>query len=93
ATGAPIIPVFSIRTRRGKVRIFIEPAIWVQPDAPMHALLKLGQIIEKYIRCFPDQWLSNQPAWVEDAGKPMLPPPIVVKMRRIKAFLGLKASR
>ena len=88
ATGAPIIPVFSIRTRRGKVRIFIEPAIWVEPDAPMPALLKLGQIIEKYIRCFPDQWLANQPAWIEDAGKPMLPPPIVVKMRRVKAMLS-----
>ena len=89
ATGAPIIPVFTVRTRKGKVRLFIEQAIRVGAgnDDAESAMRKIAEVMESYVRRFPDQWLANQPAWLEDAGKPRLRPPIVVKRRRIKSRL------
>ncbi|HWE02247.1 MAG TPA: lysophospholipid acyltransferase family protein [Tepidisphaeraceae bacterium] len=83
-SGAPIIPVFSIRTPRGEIQMFIETPIWVGEvpgglsiDSAMDAI---GAVLEKYVRRFPDQWLENRPAWIEDAGKPMPKPPM--KSRR-----------
>ena len=75
ASGSPIVPVFSVRTRRGKVRLFVEEPILVSPDdgpAPgtggVHpALLRLAALIEKYVKAHPDQWLILERAWVEDA--------------------------
>jgi KDO2-lipid IV(A) lauroyltransferase len=86
ASGAPIVPVFSVRTPRGKVRLFVEPAILVGEGAlgADEALLRLGSLIEKYVRRFPDQWLANQPAWIEDQGRPMPRPPLVVKVENAR---------
>jgi KDO2-lipid IV(A) lauroyltransferase len=65
ASGAPILPVFAIRTSGGRVRIHIEPAIVVEDvDA---ALLQLATVIEKYVREFPEQWLLFHKAFCEDA--------------------------
>ena len=76
ATGAPILPIFSVRTRDGKVRLFVEPAIRVEPvDAgasatgtarPHPALLEWAAVLERYARAYPDQWLMVQPALYED---------------------------
>jgi KDO2-lipid IV(A) lauroyltransferase len=70
ATGAPIVPIFSLRTAAGKVRLFIEPAIEVGPAAagPHPALLCWATLLEKYVRDYPDQWLMLQPVLIEDAG-------------------------
>jgi phosphatidylinositol dimannoside acyltransferase len=69
ATGAPIVPVFSIRTKRGKIRIFVEPAINVAAgDDGFHiALGQIAAVLEKYISRYPEQWLMVQPAFCEDA--------------------------
>jgi phosphatidylinositol dimannoside acyltransferase len=69
ATGAPIVPVFSIRTAEGKIRIFVEPAIVVgEGDAEFHrALQHIAKVLEKYIGQFAEQWLMVQPAFCEDA--------------------------
>jgi len=86
ASGSPIIPVFSVRTPKGRIRLFIEPAIYVGEGglSADEALLKLAAIIERYIRRFPDQWLANRPAWVEDQDKPTPRPPAVVKIENAK---------
>jgi phosphatidylinositol dimannoside acyltransferase len=97
ASGAPIIPIFSVRTRKDKIRLYIEPAIYVGDGAASadEALGQLGSIIERYVRRFPDQWLANQPAWIEDEGRPTPRPPAVVKIenarRRIAAFFKRSA--
>jgi KDO2-lipid IV(A) lauroyltransferase len=74
ATGAPIVPIFSVRTAEGKVRLFVEEPIHVAPDdstsrgGPHPALLQWAAVLERYVRAYPDQWLMLQPALREDAG-------------------------
>jgi KDO2-lipid IV(A) lauroyltransferase len=72
ASGAPLIPIFSVRTPDGRIAIRIEDAIHVDPAAEpvrgVHpALLQLTTVIERYIRQYPEQWLLLQPAFCEDA--------------------------
>lgn len=71
ASGAPIIPIFSIRSKNGKVRVFIENPIIVTddqslPGKPHPALIQLAAVIEKYVRAYPEQWLKLEPALCED---------------------------
>jgi KDO2-lipid IV(A) lauroyltransferase len=72
ASGAPIIPIFSIRGKNGKLRVIIENPILVSddnglPGEPHPALIQLAAVIEKYVRAFPEQWLMLEPALCEDA--------------------------
>ena len=73
ATGAPILPIFSVRTPEGKVKLFIEPAIEAgdraTDGAPHPALLRWAALLERYVTTYPDQWLLLQPALVEDASE------------------------
>lgn len=71
ASGAPLVPVFSIRTPDGRLRIRIEEPIWVDPAAEwvhgVHpALKRFASILEQYVKAYPEQWLLLQPAFVED---------------------------
>lgn len=68
-TGSPIIPVFCIRQADGRVRVFIEGAIWVEGAgemAIMGATTKLADVVGTYVKRYPEQWLVVQPAWCED---------------------------
>ena len=71
ATGAPLLPVFTIRRRHGKIRLFIEEPIFVEQNCPRGqthpALLQLAGVLERYVRAYPHQWLILRPAWCEDA--------------------------
>lgn len=69
ATGAPIVPIVSVRTPGGKVQLFVEPRIEVNSggaDATRDALLRWAAVLERYVRAHPDQWLLLEPALVED---------------------------
>jgi KDO2-lipid IV(A) lauroyltransferase len=74
ATGAPIVPIFSVRTAAGKVRLFVEPPIDLSGhtaargarDGARSALLEWAAVLERYVRAYPDQWLLLEPALVED---------------------------
>jgi lauroyl/myristoyl acyltransferase len=66
ASGAPIVPVFSVRTRTGKIRLFIEDAIEVGHEVD-EALARLSAVIGKYVAAYPEQWLVLHPAFDEDA--------------------------
>lgn len=72
ASGAPIVPVFALRTPCGGMKILIEEAIDAEPPWPkdgVHpALMKITTIIESYVSRYPEQWLLLHPAWVEDQG-------------------------
>jgi KDO2-lipid IV(A) lauroyltransferase len=65
ATGAPIVPVFALRTTTGNVRLCVEPAII--PGTVESAMAQLAAVIGEYIRAYPEQWLMLQPAWCDDA--------------------------
>jgi KDO2-lipid IV(A) lauroyltransferase len=69
AAGAPIIPIFSIRAKKDKIRIFIEPPIYVEAngDDPVRAALEAwAQVLGKYIARYPRQWLMLEKAFCED---------------------------
>lgn len=71
ASGAPIIPIFTVMTGRDRCRVFIEPPIEVTSadraaDATSPALLSIARAIEKFVKTYPDQWLVLTPAFVED---------------------------
>jgi lauroyl/myristoyl acyltransferase len=73
ASGAPLVPIFSVRQRRGKIRLFVEEPIIVPPDAPPGegphpALARLAAVLERYVRAYPHQWLMVRPVWCEDCG-------------------------
>jgi KDO2-lipid IV(A) lauroyltransferase len=65
ATGAPIVPVFAIRTPAGGVRLCVEPAI-MAADVDT-AMREIADVIATYVRTYPEQWLTLQPAWCEDS--------------------------
>jgi lauroyl/myristoyl acyltransferase len=89
ASGAPMVPVFSVRSPEGTVRLFIEEPISVGEGEGMlsadMAMSTLAAVLEKYVRRFPDQWLENRPAWMEDAGAPTERPPGKRKIAQLKA--------
>lgn len=66
--GAPIIPVFSLRTTVGRLRIIVEePILLTRKDGPIDArhpaVLRLAAVIEKQVRRNPEQWLMVEPLW------------------------------
>ena len=71
ATGAIVVPIFSIRTGVGRVRVVIEKPITVsRDDGPLTgdhpAMLTLAALIEKHVRAHPAQWMMVEPVWCED---------------------------
>jgi lauroyl/myristoyl acyltransferase len=70
ATGAPVVPIFSIRTPGGKLRVVIEPALCSESNTAGAGtdpvMTEWATVLERYVRQFPDQWLLLQPAVEED---------------------------
>lgn len=71
ASGAPIVPVFSIRVPDGRVRIFVEEPMEVpnplDEQALQNTMQHIAAVLEKYVRAYPEQWLVLGPAFVDDA--------------------------
>lgn len=68
-TGAPIIPVFTVRQPDGRVKVYIEQAIMpagTDPEAIGEAVRQLAAVIGKYIQAYPEQWLMLHRTWCED---------------------------
>ena len=66
-SGAPIVPVFSIRRPDGQIELFIEPAIDVADEAAVDAALgQVAALLASYLRRYPQQWLMIRQAWCED---------------------------
>jgi lauroyl/myristoyl acyltransferase len=70
AAGAPLVPVFSVRTPNRKVRIVLEAPIVPDPGDPgadpLPIVRRLTSVIERYVRAYPEQWLMIHPAWEDD---------------------------
>ena len=68
ATGAPIIPIFSVRNPDGKMRLFINEPIHVrQPQDLQIAMDRIAFVLGDFLKRFPDQWLMVHRAWCDDA--------------------------
>jgi lauroyl/myristoyl acyltransferase len=65
ASGAPIIPVFSIRNAAGQIELFVEEAIIVGDDVDA-AMEQMARVIERYVLSYPQQWLVLHRAFCED---------------------------
>jgi phosphatidylinositol dimannoside acyltransferase len=65
AAGAPIVPVFALRTPGGNIRLCVEPAI-IADDVDA-AMKRIADVIGRYVQRYPEQWLMLQPAWCEDS--------------------------
>lgn len=63
ATGAPIVPVFSLHTPDRKVRIVLEEPITVGDGRLVPAVRRLAKVIERHVSAHPDQWLMTHRAW------------------------------
>jgi KDO2-lipid IV(A) lauroyltransferase len=70
ASGAPIIPVFSIRNDAGRIELFVEDAIIVGDDVDA-ALAQMARAIERYVLSYPQQWLVLHRAFCEDVDEPV----------------------
>jgi len=66
ASGAPLIPIFSLREPDGRIRIVIEEPIDVRADDAISPIERLAAVLEKHVRANPEQWLMFQPAFCED---------------------------
>lgn len=68
ASGAPIVPIFSVRRPDGRIRLFIEPPVFVEDEQSFECgLERIRSVLESYLHRFPDQWLMIHKAWCEDA--------------------------
>ena len=67
-TGAAVVPAFNIRERDGRYRVIIEPEVPLirTGDKDLDVLKNtelFTQIIERYIRNYPDHWLWVHQRW------------------------------
>lgn len=58
-TGAPVVPVSTVRGRDGIIRVIIEPELDFGPgaDDPKKTTQVLAALVERWIRANPEQWL------------------------------------
>jgi len=66
-TGAPILPAFVLRNEDLRARVIIEPPITLQKgrDDVISGIHRCLQILERYIRRWPEQWMAFNRIWPE----------------------------
>jgi len=79
ATGAPIVPLFSIRTATCRVRLVIDSYVTVErepgPVSGEHPVMcYLAECIQRQVFANPEQWITYYRAWLEDAKAAFTPP-------------------
>jgi KDO2-lipid IV(A) lauroyltransferase len=67
-TGAPIVPIFIVRTGEDSHTIFIEPQLPVNhrgtiTDTVTTVIAACTKMIEKYVRKYPEQWFWFKNRW------------------------------
>ncbi len=65
-SGAPIVPTFVIREGPWSFRLCFEPPIWPAAssrlrEAVPHMVQAYAQVIERFVRRFPSQWIMFRP--------------------------------
>lgn len=71
-TGAPVVPVFALPVRGGRFRMVYEHAVAPPPADDPDALREFTQrctdVLEMYVRRYPDLWLWMHRRWRDPAG-------------------------
>ena len=66
-TGAPVIPVFALPLPRGRYRLIAEPPVQPpsvdSPDPVRELTQRCTDVLEMYVRRYPDQWLWMHRRW------------------------------
>jgi KDO2-lipid IV(A) lauroyltransferase len=70
-TGAPIVPIFIVRTGEDTHTIFIEPQLGIHyhgviADTVTAVMADCTKVIEKYVRRYPEQWFWFKNRWSRD---------------------------
>ncbi|MEN8615393.1 lysophospholipid acyltransferase family protein [Dehalogenimonas sp. THU2] len=68
-TGAAIVPIFNYRSTDGNYIINVEPAFNVIPGgnrAVATNVAQVARIMERHIRCHPEQWVVLKPIWLKN---------------------------
>jgi KDO2-lipid IV(A) lauroyltransferase len=63
ASGAPVLPVFSVFAEEDRYRIYVEAPIGVDRGGKEAGLAQLVAILERYLAAFPDQWFAFYDVW------------------------------
>jgi Kdo2-lipid IVA lauroyltransferase/acyltransferase len=73
-TGAPVIPVFAVPTSPGRYRIIYEHAVRVpaadSPDPVREFTQRCTDVLEMYVRRYPELWLWMHRRWRDAPGSP-----------------------
>jgi Kdo2-lipid IVA lauroyltransferase/acyltransferase len=67
-TGAPVVPVFCLRTEDGRFKIIIQPEVELQRNGDKTKEIEdntalFTRVIENIIRAYPEQWLWLHQRW------------------------------
>lgn len=68
-TGASLVPAFNLRRKDGGYDAFFEPAVDIIPagdGALAKNVEKVAQVMEKYIKSCPEQWVVLSPVWATE---------------------------
>ena len=74
ATGAAVLPAFILRTADGRYRAVIEEPLAIVREGDRDAALcanlaRYVEILERYIRKYPEQWYCFYPFWDDPSRK------------------------
>ena len=64
----PVVMGFSVRQPDNRSIVYIEPPLWFEKTGDLErdihtGVQRMAQVMEKYIRQYPDQWLMFQKIW------------------------------
>jgi KDO2-lipid IV(A) lauroyltransferase len=70
-TGAPLLPVFVIRQPDDTLLVKIDPPIYLERTGDrkqdvLSGVREVAQVLERYIRAYPDQWIVGQSPWAQN---------------------------
>jgi phosphatidylinositol dimannoside acyltransferase len=66
-TGAPLVPLFALRTSRDAIEVHLEPPVPADSGSEAEVTRRLLAVAENYIRQNPEQWCMFRPIWGQSA--------------------------
>ena len=75
ATGAVVLPSFIVRVPDGRYRAIIEEPLTIETDGSRDDALRRNlsryvEVLERYVRQYPDQWYCFYPFWDDPSRRP-----------------------
>ncbi|MHB1132312.1 MAG: lysophospholipid acyltransferase family protein [Chloroflexota bacterium] len=66
--GTPIVPAFAIRRPDNVSEVFVEPPLAIMASDDQEAdvrenMRRILDVVARYIRTYPDQWVAFEPVW------------------------------